>query len=265
MLGRVESEVAQRQASERSARESEDQMRRFVADASHELRTPLTSIRGFAELHRQGELQPAEADHLLERIESEATRMSGLVEDLLLLARLDQKRPMELCPVDVVPIAADAAHDAHLLEPDRTVRLVLPEAGDNPSAGSATVVTGDEAQLRQVVANLVSNALAHTPPGTPLEVGVEPLVRDGRQWVALHVTDEGPGLPADVADRIFERFYRADKGRSRATGGSGLGLSIANAIVAAHGGHLTVDTAPGAGATFRVLLPGTIQDPLSPS
>lgn len=255
MLGRVETEVAQRQASELAARESEERMRQFVADASHELRTPLTSIRGFAELHRQGELEPPDTDHLLARIESEATRMSGLVEDLLLLARLDQRRPMERRPVDVVPIVADAAHDAHLLAPDRTVRLVLPDADDSATEEPGAVVIGDEAQLRQVVANLVSNALTHTSAGTALELRVARVERDGAPQVALEVADKGPGLSPEHAARAFERFYRADKGRSRATGGTGLGLSIVDAIVTAHGGRVELDTAPGAGATFRVVLP----------
>lgn len=257
MLGRIETEIAQRETSERAAKESEERMRQFVADASHELRTPLTSIRGFAELHRQGNLGTAETDRLLNRIESESTRMSGLVEDLLLLARLDQKRPMERRSVDVVPIVADAAHDAHLLAPDRAVRLVLPDADDEPDTadGVGATVIGDEAQLRQVVANLVSNALTHTPPGTPLELRVTRVDREGRPWVALEVADQGPGLPPDHAARVFERFYRADKGRSRATGGTGLGLSIVEAIVTAHGGRAEVDSTPGTGATFRVLLP----------
>jgi two-component system, OmpR family, sensor kinase len=246
MLGQIESAFGVRAASEASARRSEDRMRRFVADASHELRTPLASIRGFAELYRQGAAAyPQDVARLMRRIEDEAARMGLLVDDLLLLARLDQQRPLEQRPVDLLAVAADAVHDGRALAPDRRVEL---ELADGPAP---PVVVGDESRLRQVVGNLVGNALTHTPPGTPVSVtvGTEP------GSVTLAVRDRGPGLPAGQAERVFERFYRADASRTRASGGTGLGLSIVAALVAAHGGTVTVDSRPGEGATFRVRLP----------
>lgn len=246
MLAQIESAFRARELSESAARASEQRMRRFVADASHELRTPLTSIRGFAELYRQGAVQaPEDVDRSMRRIEGEAARMGLLVDDLLLLARLDQQRPLERRPVELVALAADAVHDAKAAWPDRDVQLrVLP--GDVPA-----VVMGDEARLRQVVGNLVGNAVTHTPAAsvTVVTVGV-----DGSDGV-LDVSDTGPGLSPDAAARVFERFYRADSSRARSAGGTGLGLSIVAALVAAHGGKVTVDTAPGEGATFRVRLP----------
>jgi two-component system OmpR family sensor kinase len=170
--------------------------------------------------------------------------MGVLVDDLLLLARLDQQRPLERAPVDIVALAADAVHDAQAVAPDRVISLDV-------AAGNAAVVLGDELRLRQVLANLVSNALSHTPAGTPVDVGVA--ARDGE--VHLSVGDRGPGLAADDAARIFERFFRADTSRTRAAGGTGLGLSIVAALVAAHGGQVGVDTAPGHGARFWVRLP----------
>ncbi len=224
---------------------SEARMRRFVADASHELRTPLTSIRGFAELYRQGAVrEPEEVARIMQRIEDESARMGGLVEDLLLLARLDEKRPLRNDPVDLTVLAADAVHDARAVANGRPLHLDLPDAG--------VVVPGDEARLRQVLANLVSNALRHTPSGTPVTVRV--LARDGQG--VLEVVDQGPGLDADQAARVFDRFYRADASRTRESGGgAGLGLSIVDALVHAHGGTVSVDSAPGKGATFRVVLP----------
>jgi two-component system OmpR family sensor kinase len=251
MVDRIETAFAARRESEASARRSEERMRRFVADASHELRTPLTSIRGFAELYRQGAVaDPAEVGRAMARIESEADRMGLLVEDLLLLARLDQQRPLERLPVDLLVLAADAVHDAGAQDPGRPVRLEV-AAGDAPP-----VVLGDEARLRQVLANLVGNALTHTPPGTPVTVGVA--TRDGGESAGsavVEVSDTGRGLEPDQAARVFERFYRTDPARTRAHGGAGLGLSIVQALVAAHGGTVEVETAPGAGATFRVTLP----------
>jgi len=236
MLGQIQAAFQARQA-------SEDRLRRFVADASHELRTPLTSIRGYAELFRRGAASgPEDVADAMRRIEEEATRMGVLVDDLLLLARLDQGRPLERQPVDLARLAADAVADARAVEPDRPIVFEQPEP---------VVVQGDEARLRQVAANLLANARQHTPPGTPVrvEVGV-----DGSSAV-LEVADEGPGLPPDQAQRIFERFYRADPSRTRAHGGTGLGLSIVAAIVEAHGGRARVDTAPGAGARFWIELP----------
>ncbi len=252
MLTQIETAFRTREASEASARRSEDRMRRFVTDASHELRTPLTSIRGFAELYRQGAAGPDDLGRLMRRIEDEASRMGLLVDDLLLLARLDQPRPLERTPVDLLVLAADAVHDAQAVDPDRPVELRF---DDGPAA---PVVIGDEPRLRQVLANLVNNALTHTPSGTPVTVrlGVRELPPDGHRQVAvLEVADTGPGLDPENAERIFERFYRADASRARASGGTGLGLSIVEALVTAHGGAVELDTRPGDGAVFRVILP----------
>ncbi len=245
MLTQIEHAFYARATSEAAARASEQRMRRFVADASHELRTPLTSIRGFAELYRQGAVVPADVPSVMRRVEDQARRMGLLVDDLLLLARLDQQRPLERCPVDLLAIASDVVHDAEATTPGRPVTLALADDGPAP------VVLGDEARLRQVVANLVSNALTHTPDGTPVAV----TVGTDAGGVLLRVADRGPGLSPDEAERVFERFYRADPSRARSAGGSGLGLSIVAALVAAHAGTVTVDTAPGQGATFTVHLP----------
>jgi two-component system OmpR family sensor kinase len=251
MLGQIESAFRAREASESSALASEERMRRFVADASHELRTPLTSIRGFAELYRQGAVpDPQSLDRVMRRVEDEAARMGLLVEDLLLLARLDQQRPLEHEPVDLLEVAGDAVHDARVLAPDRTIELDL-------LGGGAPVVVGDEGRLRQVVTNLVTNALTHTPSGTPVQVTLEvtPADPDGAQRVLLAVIDHGPGMTEQDRAQVFERFYRADPSRTRAAGGSGLGLSIVAALVAAHGGRVGVQSAPGEGSRFLVELP----------
>jgi two-component system OmpR family sensor kinase len=254
MLAQIESAFGARAASEASARRSEDRMRRFVADASHELRTPLTTIRGFAELYRQGGLRdPAELDRLMRRIEDQAARMGLLVEDLLLLARLDQQRPLDRGPVDLLALAAEAVNDARAVAPDRRIELVLGD--DDGDQGAALVVLGDEQRLRQVLANLVNNALTHTPAGSPVEVRVGGASLDGRPGAAVEVVDHGPGLTAEQAERVFERFYRADPARSHTDGGTGLGLSIVAALVAVHGGTVGVDSVPGRGARFRVVLP----------
>jgi two-component system OmpR family sensor kinase len=284
MLNQIERAFRARADSESTARRSEEKMRRFVADASHELRTPLTSIRGFAELHRQGAVtDPGEVARLLARIEDEATRMGLLVDDLLLLARLDQQRPFEREPVDLVVVANDAVEATRARSPERDVRLVTPRgvadepdpaaaggldaaapAGEGegpPDAGDAgdepvgVVVAGDEPRLRQVVTNLLDNALAHTPAGTPVVVRLSRIDRDGRGLAVVEVSDAGLGLTPEQAERVFERFYRTDTARSRAQGGTGLGLSIVAAITAAHGGNVEVDSTPGVGTTFRVLLP----------
>ncbi|PZA21744.1 sensor histidine kinase [Modestobacter versicolor] len=250
MLGRIESSFRAQQASEEQAVASEARMRRFVADASHELRTPLTSIRGFAELHRQGAVRGAEdTGRVLSRIEAEATRMGLLVEDLLQLARLDQQRPLTLGPVDLAELAGDAVHDARAVQPDRPVTLRLDE-----SLSDAPVVQGDEARLRQVIGNLVTNALTHTPVEAKVTVTLSEDPADP-DVVVLAVRDEGPGLAPGDADRVFERFYRADASRTRAAGGTGLGLSIVASLVAAHGGRVDLTTAPGEGSTFAVRLP----------
>jgi two-component system OmpR family sensor kinase len=253
MLSQIETAFRAREASEARARRSEDRMRRFVADASHELRTPLTSIRGFAELYRQGAVvDPDDVARAMRRIEGEASRMGLLVEDLLLLARLDQHRQLERRPVDLLTLAVDAVHDARAVAPERRIALdVRPQtAGD-----SAPVVLGDEPRLRQVLSNLVGNALTHTPAGTPVTVRVGTAQENGSGWAVLDVADTGPGLAPEETERVFERFYRADPSRTRGQGGIGLGLSIVAALVAAHGGTVDVASAPGAGATFRVRLP----------
>lgn len=241
--------------------QSEQRLRQFAADASHELRTPLASIRGLAELHRQGAVHdPDEVTRLLGRIEAEATRMGLLVEDLLLLARLDQQRPLAREPVDLVPIAADAIHDARAIDPGRRIDLELLHT-------ETPVVLGDEPRLRQVAANLLSNALTHTPPGTPVAVRVGTRHtpdgaddEDGEHYALLEVIDHGPGLPPEHGERVFERFHRADPARShhhvhQPAAGAGLGLSIVAAIVGAHGGRAEHTPTPGGGATFRILLP----------
>jgi two-component system, OmpR family, sensor kinase len=254
MLTQIESAFGARAASEASARRSEDRMRRFVADASHELRTPLTTIRGFAELYRQGGVRdPAELDRLMRRIEDQAARMGLLVEDLLLLARLDQQRPLDRRPVDLLALAAEAVNDARAVAPDRRIELVL--GGDDGNQGAALIVLGDGQRLRQVLANLVNNALTHTPAGSPVEIRVGGASLDGRPGAAVEVVDHGPGLAPEQAERVFERFYRADPARSHADGGTGLGLSIVAALVAVHGGTVGVDSVPGRGARFRVVLP----------
>jgi two-component system, OmpR family, sensor kinase len=257
MLAQIEAAFRARAASEATARRSEERMRRFVADASHELRTPLTTIRGFAELYRQqgGRLEPGEADRLMRRIEDQATRMGLLVEDLLLLARLDQQRPLDRRPVDLLALAAEAVNDARAVAPDRRIELQL-DGGDGDGAGGGPlVVLGDEDRLRQVIANLVSNALTHTPAGSPIELRAGTRRDDGTSHAAIEVVDHGPGLTREQADHVFERFYRADPARTRAHGGTGLGLSIVAALVAAHGGTVEVRSVPGRGASFRVLLP----------
>jgi two-component system OmpR family sensor kinase len=250
-LGRaLNAMLAQIEAAFRARAASEARMRRFIADASHELRTPLTTIRGFAELYRQGGARkPDELSQLMRRIEDQAAGMGLLVEDLLLLARLDEQRPLERRPVDLLALAADAVHDARVLAPDRRIELL---AG---GAAGPLVVLGDEARLRQVLANLMSNALTHTPAGTPVEVVAQTRRRDGVPHAVVEVVDHGPGLDPEQAQRVFERFYRADPARSRARGGSGLGLAIVAALVAAHGGTVQVDSSPGSGARFRVVLP----------
>ncbi|NUU26404.1 MAG: HAMP domain-containing histidine kinase [Streptomycetaceae bacterium] len=247
------SEAAARDA-EAAARHSEERMRRFVADASHELRTPLTTIRGFAELYRQGAVStPEQTAEVVRRIENEASRMGLLVEDLLLLARLDRERPLKLSPVELRVLAAEAVEGARVVAPDRQITLVTA-----PGAGHL-VVRGDDARLRQVIGNLVSNALTHTPAGTPVIVRLaSERGEDGRDEAVLEVHDRGPGLSAEQQERVFERFYRADPARTRRSDGTvstGLGLAIVAALVAAHEGVVEVDSQPGVGATFRVRLP----------
>ncbi|MDA8291052.1 MAG: HAMP domain-containing sensor histidine kinase [Actinomycetota bacterium] len=224
-------------------RGSELRLRQFLADASHELRTPVTSIRGYSELFRRGASgRPEDLALAMRRIEDESVRMGLLVDDLLLLARLDQGRPVEHAPVDLVAVASDAAADAQVLTPDREIDVDAPDA---------VTVLGDGQRLRQVATNLVQNAVRHTPAGSPVHVGVR---KEGERAL-LTVRDEGPGLTSEHAARVFERFYRADPSRARGSGGTGLGLSIVKSIAEAHGGTASVVTTPGAGATFVVELP----------
>jgi two-component system, OmpR family, sensor kinase len=236
MLGQIEKAFAERTA-------SENRLRRFLADASHELRTPLVSIRGYAELFRIGATrEPDETEKAMRRIEEEAQRMGVLVEDMLTLARLDEVREPVREPVELRQIATDAVEDARAVDPSRSIELV---------AGSPVTVLGDPHQLPQILANLMRNALTHTPPGTAVEVRVS---RDGEDAV-LEVRDHGPGLPpGDPAD-LFERFWRAGAGRERGPGGAGLGLAIVAAITDAHGGSVSASNADGGGASFVVRLP----------
>jgi two-component system OmpR family sensor kinase len=287
-----------------------DQMRRFVGDASHELRTPLVSVRGYAELYRMGALQkPEDVAQAMERIEKEAIRMGELVSDLLELARIDEAKPLQLAPVDLVPIAHDAALDAMASAPHREVRVIVEDwteklddseleaivgASDGDSAPSPAtgpirfagaqlsrfrrrqvrgeastiaqtgpaqpgggempaVVFAEENKIRQVVTNLIGNAMRFTPDGSPIElvVSVDPVRRVG----VLDIVDHGEGIPTQIRDKIFQRFWRADSSRTRETGGSGLGLAIVSGIITSHQGDVTVFETPGGGATFRVSLP----------
>lgn len=236
MLGHIGRAFSARQA-------SEEKVRRFVADASHELRTPLASIRGYAELtRRSGAELPEDVSHSLNRIESEATRMTVLVEDLLLLARLDEGRELEHKPVDLSRLVVDSVGDAYAAGPDHTWEVDIPE--------EPVEVMGDQARLHQVVVNLLANARVHTPTGSLVQVVLEP----GETEVKLHVIDNGPGIPAEQMPELFERFSRGDASRTRATGSTGLGLAIVNAVVHAHHGSVSVSSEPGR-TDFTVTLP----------
>ena len=318
MLAQIERAFHAQGKAEQAAHQSEERMRRFIADAAHELRTPLTTIRGFSAHYRQrgganrvrwrapagngvgrtesgasvpnnelshaeltqGGLSPEDLDHLMGRVESEATRMGLLVEDLLTLARLDQQRPLAKAPVDLLTLAADAVQDARIVSPGRPIDLIV-------APGTAFLVEGDEPRLRQVIANLVNNAITHTPARTPVRVKIargtleaparaaDPAdgAHEADRWndaadaaapraagravpaIVLDVEDDGPGMTAEQAQRVFERFYRADAARNRASGGTGLGLAIVAGLVSAHGGTVSVRTAPGQGADFQVKLP----------
>ena len=222
---------------------SETQVRQFVADASHELRTPLAAIRGYAELSRRSRVPvPEEISHVLGRVESEAKRMTALVEDLLLLARLDAGRPLAHDPVDLTMLVVNAVSDAHAAGPRHDWQLALPE--------EPVTVPGDEQRLHQVLANLLANARAHTPEGTTVTVGVA----EDHGTAVIRVTDAGPGIPPELQPHIFERFARGDSSRSRAAGSTGLGLSIVHAVVSAHGGTVGVDSVRGR-TEFTVRLP----------
>jgi two-component system OmpR family sensor kinase len=236
MLERLERAFSQRKA-------SEERLRQFLADASHELRTPLASIRGYAELFRIGAARtPAETENAMRRIEEEATRMGVLVEDLLTLARLDETREPVREPLDIAQLARDAVTDARAMAPERVVTISTPDSA---------LVAGDVHQLRQVLANLLRNALVHTPADTAIEV----TVRTGSAAVAVTVRDHGPGLPPGDPERLFERFWRSQVGRERGRAGAGLGLAIVREIVVAHDGSIRARNADGGGAEFTLELP----------
>jgi two-component system OmpR family sensor kinase len=236
MLSQIERAFAARDV-------TEQKLRHFVSDASHELRTPLTSMRGYAELlQRNPDMTRDDVLLAVRRIEDETRRMGVLVDDLLLLARLDQGRPLDRAPVDLTAMVNDAVSDARAADPGRSVIARIEQP---------ITVTGDDLRLRQAVANLVRNALVHTPAGSPVEVALH--AQNGH--ADIDVIDHGPGVPAAQRERIFERFHRADPTRSRDQGGSGLGLSIATAVITAHGGRISVADTPGGGATFRIELP----------
>ena len=243
MLDRIQASFDDQQSALDAKARSEDRLRRFVADASHELRTPLTALRGYVDLYRAGGLSDEAAlEQAMSRIGTESRRMASLVEDLLLLARLDQGRPIRHDRVDLSALVADAVADARAVEPSRPiVEDVRP----------GLIVVGDDDRLRQVVGNLFANVRVHTPPDAGVEVRLSSV--DGH--AELDVIDHGPGIAPEHADQVFDRFYRADPGRSRDRGGSGLGLSIAASVVAAHGGQVTLRPTPGGGATFAVTLP----------
>lgn len=238
MVAELEQAFAQREA-------SESRMRRFVSDASHELRTPLASIRGYGELYRMGAVPPADVPATLARIESEATRMGLLVNDLLALARLDEGHALTLQDVDLDVVAADGVADLGALDPTRRAQLI----SDGP-----VVIRADSGRIRQVVTNLIGNAVQHTPAGTAVELVVR-TESDAGQWGVLEVRDHGGGIDKADSARIFERFYRPDSSRTRSSGGSGLGLAIVATIVAAHGGTVRHQPTPDGGATIVVRLP----------
>jgi two-component system OmpR family sensor kinase len=241
MLGHVADALSARQA-------SETRVRQFVADASHELRTPLAAIRGYAEVARRGRDEvPADVAHALRRVESESTRMTSLVDDLLLLARLDTGRPLAVEPVDLTALVVDAVSDAHVAGPEHRWQLELPEV--------AIRVPGDAARLHQVVANLLTNARVHTPPGSTVTTT---LAVDATGAV-LTVADDGPGVPVELQPEMFERFARGDSSRSRAHGSTGLGLAIVAAVVEAHHGTVEVQSRPGR-TVFTVRLPNPTAD-----
>ncbi len=236
MLAEIERAFADRAA-------AEERLRRFVADASHELRTPVTSIRGYAELFRRGAGdRPADLANVMRRIEQEGERMGELVEELLLLARLDQGLPLERQPVEMSAVVDAAVDAARAADPGRPIEV---------DSDSPLVVLGAESRLRQVVDNLLTNASVHTPPATPIHVR---LVAEDSE-IVLEVADAGPGVPAEEADRIFERFYRTDRSRTRSRGGAGLGLAIVRSVVETHGGTVAYRPRPGGGSVFRVVLP----------
>jgi two-component system OmpR family sensor kinase len=243
MLGRIQGAFAERDATEAELRASEDRLRRFVADASHELRTPLAAVSAYAELFGRGAgAHPDDLERVMVGIQGESARMGRLVEDLLLLARLDEGRPFEPVPVELVGLVGEARQAAMVVGPGWPVTLV---------ASQPVEVMGDRERLRQVLDNLLANVRAHTPEGTAVTVSVH---RDGDRAL-VEVADQGSGISDEEAAHVFDRFYRADTSRSRGTGGTGLGLSIVAAIVDSHGGEVQATHRPGGGAVFSVWLP----------
>jgi two-component system OmpR family sensor kinase len=242
MLDRIAGALAARHA-------SETRVRQFVADASHELRTPLAAIRGYTELaQRKSDQLPADVAHAMNRVESETARMTRLVEDMLLLARLDAGRPLEMENVDLSQLVVDAVSDAHVAGPDHGWSLDLPE--------EPVTIEGDPARLQQVLVNLLANARTHTPAGTAVTIS---LSADANATV-ISIADDGPGIPKTLQPEVFERFARGDSSRSRQAGGTGLGLAIVAAVVKAHGGTISVDSQPGA-TVFTVRLPAGSAEP----
>jgi two-component system OmpR family sensor kinase len=242
MLTRLENAFAERKASEERLRRSEERLRRFAADASHELRTPIAAVRAHAELFQRRGDNAGDPAPVMAKIEQEATRLSRLVDDLLLLARLDERQPMAVQPVDLGALAADAVDAARALDPDRHIELDV--------VGSVEV-RGDRDRLRQVIDNLLTNVRVHTPHGTAAQVRV---AARGAEAV-IEIADRGPGLTVGERTRVFERFFRADPSRARESGGAGLGLSIVVAIMAAHGGNVRMDERVGGGTVVRAELP----------
>jgi two-component system OmpR family sensor kinase len=247
MLGRIDRAFADRNR-------ALSQMQRFVGDASHELRTPLVSVRGYAELFRMGAL-PKKKDvaQAMDRIEKEAIRMGALVEDLLALARIDESRPLEISDVNLTSVADDAAMDARAFDPERVVSVVREGGASN---STPLVIQANEDKVRQVITNLMGNALRFTEPNTPIEIVLsQSETATNLETATIAVVDHGEGIPPQIRDRIFERFWRADSSRTRETGGSGLGLAIVSSIVNAHNGTISVTETPGGGATFSVTIP----------
>ncbi len=242
MLSRLETAFSERKASEERLRNSEERLRRFAADASHELRTPIAAVRAHAELYQRRGDKAGDAAPVMAKIEQEATRLTRLVDDLLLLARLDERQPLAAQPVDLGALASDAVDAARALDPGRTLELTV---------GGSVEVRGDRDRLRQVIDNLLTNVRLHTPPGTKATVSVTATSSEA----VIGIADSGPGLSDADRARIFERFFRADPSRTRDSGGAGLGLSIVAAILTAHGGTVGVEPRPGGGTVFRARLP----------
>ncbi len=262
MLEKIQQAFTQVQASERKSIRSQEQLRRFVADAGHELRTPLTSIMGYSELLQKGmEVDRSLAERSARRIQQESKRMSGLVEELLLLANLDQRKPLKFSRVDVLALVADNVQDAKIVQPGRDIRLEPLGFAENGSWSQPVYTLGDEDYLRQVVSNLVNNAIFHTPVEAKIvvRVGIENHSEDvsAHEQVVIEVEDNGPGIKSESLEHLFDRFYRVDDNRGFEHGGFGLGLSVVDSVVKAHGGLVAVESEEGRGSCFRVILPGS--------